>query len=150
MRHYDRGEKRLDHKWGADKAGFESFGKRIKGKCPTTITNKPGLAEQLLNEGVPYPDKESPEAIYNVHEGVIYRAEQTLASDDSWHGFPEMEEGKRRVPREVLTSLMKSAITSGHHKEFRDWMESKLPVTWKNNKFSGEFRKAMMARGKQS
>lgn len=146
---YDCGEKRLDHKWGKDKAGFQLFRGRIKGKCPMSITNTPGLAEKILNEGIPYPDYENPEEIYNVYKGILYRAE-TTDFGISWHGFPEKEEGKRRQPMEVLIPLMKRSIQEGYSMEFKTWMEDHLPTAWKERNLAYRYRQEIAISSKKS
>ncbi|MBF0624446.1 MAG: hypothetical protein HQL82_06525 [Magnetococcales bacterium] len=128
---YDPGNKRFDHKWSRDQAGFRWSGKRLKGQCPASITRTEGLAEKLLNDGVPDPaDTDSPDAFYNVYKGVVYRAEPTLHGV-SYHGFPEKEEGKRRVPDSVLFELARRAKINGDFFQFKQWMQEHLPNGWK-------------------
>ncbi|MBF0143986.1 MAG: hypothetical protein HQL59_11085 [Magnetococcales bacterium] len=76
---YDPAEKRYKHKWSRNEAGFlPPEGRNRRGQCPTSITHHPTIAEKLLNNGVPWPpEAEVPEILYNVHEGVVYRAEET-------------------------------------------------------------------------
>lgn len=124
---YDPGEKRFDHKRSKGPAEFQMVDGRLKGQCPTSITNMHGLAEQLLNDGIYDPGTE---CIYNVHRGVVYRAAPTILGI-SYHGFPEREERKRRVPDSILFKLAQRAKGSGDWTAFRQWMEEHLPVGWK-------------------
>ncbi|MBF0182507.1 MAG: hypothetical protein HQM03_21020 [Magnetococcales bacterium] len=127
---YDPGEWRKKHKWNKDEAGFHWEGQEEIGKCPTSITRDSELAEELLNKGIGYPDAESPEAIYNIHQGVVYRAEVTLPGV-SFHGFPEKEQKRRRVPTAVLLQLAHKAQNDGTFHLFKDWMRAHLPEGWK-------------------
>ncbi|MBF0155245.1 MAG: hypothetical protein HQL64_16020 [Magnetococcales bacterium] len=128
---YDPGEWRKKHKWKQDNAGFEFNGQEEVGKCPNSITHDPALAEQLLNQGVCFPmDEAPPKEIYNVHQGVVYRAEPTLPGI-SFHGFPEKEQKARRVPTVVLWELARRAQTDGTFHLYRNWMREYLPEGWK-------------------
>jgi hypothetical protein len=117
---YDSGERRRKHKWEKDYAGFEVEGGLEVGKCPTTVSLE--LAAQLLNTGVgwtnPNMPSEHPRNIYNVHEGVVYKAAITLAGV-SYHGFP----CKGQVPREVVTRLTQLAAQKKCSKEFEAWLK---------------------------
>ena len=117
---YDPGERRRKHKWHNDYAGFEIEGGVEVGKCPMTITQE--LAGQLLNTGVGWnnpsmPSSDYPRNIYNVHEGVVYKAAITLAGV-SYHGYP----CKGQVPREVVTQLEALAAQKNCSKEFEAWL----------------------------
>lgn len=117
---YDPGERRRKHKWHNDYAGFEVEGGVEVGKCPTTITQE--LAEQLLNTGVGWnnpsiPPSDCPRNIYNVHEGVVYKAAITLAGV-SYHGYP----CKGQVPGEVVTNLKALAAQKNCSKELDAWL----------------------------
>lgn len=133
---YDPGERRDKHKWSKREPGFTpSEGDNAIGKCPSTITNAPGLAKQLLNSGVAWPPDENPPGkIYNVHMGVIYRAEPTLEGV-SYHGFPEKETKSRRVPQEILMKLAEKADDAGEFDLFRKWMRKHLSEGWKRLKY---------------
>ncbi len=118
---YDTGERRQKHKWSNDYAGFEVEGRIEVGKCPTIITQ--GLAKKLLNEGVEWnnpnmPPSNSPRNIYNVHEGVVYKATITLTGV-SYHGYP----CKGQVPREVVTQLKALAARKNCSKELEAWLK---------------------------
>lgn len=117
---YDPGERRRKHKWHNDYAGFEVEGGVEVAKCPTTITQE--LAEQLLNTGVGWNNPSMPPSdcarnIYNVHEGVVYKAAITLAGL-SYHGYP----CKGQVPREVVTQLKALAAQKNCSKELEAWL----------------------------
>jgi hypothetical protein len=117
---YDPGEKRRKHKWNNDYAGFEMEGGLEVGKCPTTISTE--VAELLLNSGVgwnnPNMPSDYPRNIYNVHEGVVYKAAITLTGV-SYHGFP----CKGRVPREVVAELRELATLKNCSTDFEAWLK---------------------------
>ncbi len=118
---YDPGERRRKHKWQNDYAGFETEGGVEVGKCPMTVTQE--LAEQLLNTGVGWnnpsmPSSDYPRNLYNVHEGVVYKAAITLGGV-SYHGYP----CKGQVPREVVTQLKALAAQKNCSKEFEAWLK---------------------------
>ncbi|MBF0613359.1 MAG: hypothetical protein G8345_22000 [Magnetococcales bacterium] len=127
---YDPGENRTKHK-GGEEAGFlPETGRNKRGQCPQSITHHPTLAWELLNTGVPWPpETATPEAIYNVHEGVVYRAEATVPGK-SYHGFPECEQPGRKVPDSVLLELARRSDQSGHYRQFKKWMKLYLPDGW--------------------
>jgi hypothetical protein len=78
------------HKWTKPRAGFEegADGKHV-GMCPNTMSVS--TAEHLLNTGIEeWPDgweRNYPRAIYNFHDGVVYKALPTNPGI-SYHGFP--------------------------------------------------------------
>lgn len=117
---YDSGERRQKHKWPKDYAGFEVEGGLRVGKCPNSVTQD--LAEQLLNEGVGWENPNIPTPyprnIYNVHEGVVYKAAITLAGV-SYHGYP----CEGLVPREVIGRLRAIAEAKGCSQEFEAWLK---------------------------
>lgn len=135
---YDPGEWRNKHKWQQDNAGFEFDGREEVGKCPNSITRHPALAEELLNCGVCFPmGEDPPREVYNVHQGVVYRAVPTLFGT-SFHGFPEKEQRNRRVPSVVLRELARRAQADGTYHLFERWMRRYLPEGWKI--VAGKFR----------
>jgi hypothetical protein len=95
---YDPGERRRKHKWHNDYAGFEVEGGVEVGTCSTTITQE--LAEQLLNTGVEWNNPNMPSScprnIYNVHEGVVYKAAITLA-DCPTMAFPARDRFREKL-----------------------------------------------------
>ena len=117
---YDPGDKRRKHKWAKDYAGFEVEGGLRVGKCPLGLTGK--VAEQLLNSGVewhnPSMGVEHPWNIYNVHDGVIYKAAITVHGV-SFHGFP----CEGRIPREIVNRLRAIAEEKGCLQEFETWLK---------------------------
>ncbi len=120
---YDVGDKRRDHKWSKNEAGFDHVSKGIsKGKCPKGI--RPDLSEKLLNEGIPWGTGRTdyPERIYNVHEGVIYVAMPTEPGV-SYHGFPwRGDTPKRDMPKSILKKLKDRAVEQGFKQEYKKWM----------------------------
>ncbi|MBF0437587.1 MAG: hypothetical protein HQL93_00555 [Magnetococcales bacterium] len=124
---YDPGEWRFKHKWGNDYAGFEIENHEEVGKCPTSIDIK--LAEELLNTGIGDPNMESPKNIFNVHQGVVYRAKVTLLGV-SFHGFPEKETENKRVPIIILRALARRSQADGTFHLFKGWVQKYLPKGW--------------------
>jgi hypothetical protein len=117
---YDPGERRRKHKWDQDYAGFQVESNLRVGKCPVSIT--PDLAHELLNSGIPwtnpYLQRTYPHNIYNVHNGVIYKAVVTVHGV-SYHGYP----CEGRLPREVVTRLRDVAAQKGCSVEFEEWLK---------------------------
>ncbi len=122
---YDAGENRHKHHWKNDYAGFMWQSNKFVGKCPKTMT--PSLAEKLLNEGIPFynPRKQLicpetkqsyPNALYNIHEGVAYRALPTQPCC-SYHAFPEIE-----FPPGIEEKLMKRARAKNCERELIKWL----------------------------
>ncbi|MBF0182288.1 MAG: hypothetical protein HQM03_19915 [Magnetococcales bacterium] len=128
---YDPGERRIKHKWSKDEAGFDPPDvPGSPGKCPSSVTRTPGLAERLLNDGIPWPTGAAhPERIYNVYQGVVYRAVPAIAGK-IYHGFPEKEQHGRLVPNEVLDALAERADNAEEFHKFRDWAKKHLKQGW--------------------
>jgi hypothetical protein len=118
---YDSGGCRQKHKWNHEEAGFANdYGKSI-GKCSSMITQD--VAQRLLDDGIPYPDANNPERIYNVFHGVIYMA--ISSGNNNWHGFPWRKlPGRKLLPASVKTELETRSDTQDHLKEFRAWMKN--------------------------
>ncbi|MEO5339739.1 MAG: hypothetical protein H7837_04350 [Magnetococcus sp. MYC-9] len=133
---YNPGEGRYKHKWLRDEAGFDPPDvPGSPGKCPSSITQVPGMAERLLNEGIPWPPgAEHPERIYNVHQGVVYRVVPSIPGK-IYHGFPEKEQNGRLVPDEVLTALAERADNAGEYQSFRKWAKKYLQKGWGSLKY---------------
>ncbi|MEO5333201.1 MAG: hypothetical protein H7839_14380 [Magnetococcus sp. YQC-5] len=128
---YEPGEWGHKHKWSHDYPDFILVGNDPIGKCPTSITRNPELAKELLDTGVYYPTgTQPPDKIYNVHQGVIYRAIETRHGV-SFHGFPEKEHKIRRVPPSVLRQLARIAKEKNTLEEFKQWMCKHLPEGYK-------------------
>lgn len=112
------------HRWRHAHAGFvEQCGEKV-GKCPSDLTD--AMAEELLNtQAVPYFNPKargpSPDRLYVVHEGVVYRAVPTRAGR-SFHGFPESPEHLARLPRAVLAQILALAERLGCKDRVQDWM----------------------------
>ncbi|MEO5366454.1 MAG: hypothetical protein H7831_08890 [Magnetococcus sp. WYHC-3] len=129
---YDAGQKRRKHQWAKDEAGFDPPDvPGSPGKCPSSITNRRGLAERLLREGSPWPPGTEPaERVYNVYQGVVYRAVPS-GMGKSYHGLPEREHPGRPVPSDVLEILAERADQAGEFHKFKDWVKKYLPQGWK-------------------
>jgi hypothetical protein len=69
-------------------------------------------AEELLQSGLPFSSErwphDYPERIYNVHDGTLYRATPTNPGQ-SYHGFPELPERAKKLPREFKDRLLRLA-----------------------------------------
>ena len=95
--------------WNEPVPGFVEHRGELVGKCPTTISVQ--LAKELLNgdDAVPYsPERwqdQSPERIYVVHEGQLYRATPTTLGA-SYHGFPENPKRAQQLPRELKERIL--------------------------------------------
>jgi len=78
-------------------------------------------AEKLLNDGIPVHNPRNdigcPNEIFNVHEGVIYRAVPTLPGK-SYHAFPEIN-----MPLEIEIRLLGRAGGKGLPKEIAEMVE---------------------------
>lgn len=117
------------HGWSENYAGFvEKDGKKI-GKCPNDM--RPGVPERLLNNGVDGTsaksahDKDWPENIYAVHEGVVYRAVPTRGGH-SYHGFPAGDQ--RKVSGPVKDKILKQARQKDCEKQVKRWMRQHMDV----------------------
>ncbi|MBZ0145982.1 MAG: hypothetical protein K8F62_00315 [Pseudorhodoplanes sp.] len=120
---YDPGANRHKHKWNKDYAGFQVEKNVRVGKCPSNLTIE--TAAELLNTGVPWTNpnisSEYPHYIYNVHNGVIYKAAITVHGV-SYHGFP----CEGRIPKDVLAQLRNLATERGCLKEFEEWVKQHI------------------------
>lgn len=89
--------------------------------CPSTLSKE--HAEQLLNQGIGYPEgSDNPERIYNVHDGVVYEA---VRSGDSWHGYPwRYRPGRRALPRQMMLKLEERAQAQDKQREFKQWVKN--------------------------
>jgi hypothetical protein len=112
------------HHWKEPRAGFVMVGNVLIGKCPSTMTLE--SAEELLNSGVEWSPKgwqrEYPQRIYAVSDGVLYRATPTNPGR-SYHGFPEhysrFPEGNRSL-RDQIVGLARERNCES---ELRRWMQ---------------------------
>lgn len=113
------------HYWRKDEAGFEQVGPNFIGKCPRNLTLED--AQQLLDAGVPWSPpkwpKKHPKRLYAIHDGVVYRAGETVPGR-SYHGYPEH---KSRFPKGKEASATKEALLQraeelGCELEVRRWM----------------------------
>ncbi len=116
---YDAGDNRHKHHWKNNYAGFENRNSEWIGKCPKKMTGE--SAEKLLNDGIPVHNPRNdigcPNEIFNVHEGVIYRAVPTLPGK-SYHAFPEIN-----MPLEIEIRLLRRAGEKGCRKELQKWLK---------------------------
>jgi hypothetical protein len=126
---YDAGVQRHKHHWNRPYAGIVFDGKEPVGKCPNNMTQE--LAEELLNEGIPWYDPKRPlicsqtqlpypQAIYNVYEGVVYKAIPTQVGC-SYHGFPVI----KKIPEEIKEQLYQLAEQKGCKRELTKWLKDK-------------------------
>lgn len=79
------------------------------------------LAEQLLNDGIGYPlGQETPERIYNLHNGVVYEA---VYSGENWHGYPwRYRPGRKSLPRQIKQELERRAEQQDCLSSYKHWM----------------------------
>lgn len=96
---------------------------RLKvGKCSTDIGTD--QAEDLLNTGHKYSSrsagKKYPERVYNVYDGVPYRAQHT--DGGRYHGFPIHPDELKELPS-VRSALEAIAEEDGDLEKFNAWLE---------------------------
>jgi len=116
------------HKKGWQK-NFVGFIEKPKGsfigKCPTNLTTE--QAEKLLNTGIEFspPDwkREYPERIYNIHDGVLYRATATNPGE-SYHGFPEHPTRAQKLPKVLKERILKIAEHHNCLEEIKRWLKT--------------------------
>ena len=121
-------DRRRKHKraWKKNEAGFMQDPKgSFIGKCPANMTVE--VAEALLNSGIEFSSDrwphDYPERIYNIRDGVVYRATPTVPGE-SYHGFPEHPDRARKLPRDIKDQLMQLADKLGCHEEVRKWLKA--------------------------
>jgi hypothetical protein len=89
------------------------------GKCPNDLTQQE--AQRLLEDGIPYHGRYSrksrPERVYNIRDGVPYRAH---IMGRVYHGFPEVPS---EIPPEVMEELRNRAEDEGSTAQFEAWLE---------------------------
>jgi len=110
------------HHGSAPRAHFErdpEDGKMV-GKCASGVSQE--LAQQLLEDAVPYSSpgwrKGRPQKLFNVHQGVPYRAH---GAGNRYHAFPELPEN---IPPQVEEALRNRAEDAGDVEVFDEWMRS--------------------------
>lgn len=118
---YSSPENRHKHRWSKNFAGFDRYYGEIVGKCPNNIPL--GEAQKLLLQAIPdppdeYDDDPYPKRLYNVREGVIYRAEGDGRSN-RYHAYPA--DNIRSMDQDTLEVLEKRADESGFLKVFKKW-----------------------------
>lgn len=118
---YSSPENRHKHRWSKNYAGFDRYCGEIVGKCPNNITW--AEAQELLLQAIPdppdeYDDDPYPKRLYNVREGVIYRAEGDGRSN-KYHAFPA--DNIRSMDPDTLDILEMRADNSGDLKVFKKW-----------------------------
>ena len=111
------------HHWRRNVAGFVTQGGVIVGKCPSGMTTE--FAEAMLNDGVPWSPlrwrHDYPKRIYNILDGVVYRAVPTNPGV-SYHGFPERLE---HLPTELIGPLLALAEALGERERIERWLKGK-------------------------
>ncbi|MEX2620810.1 MAG: hypothetical protein WD250_11400 [Egibacteraceae bacterium] len=111
------------HRWGRDEAGFAMVRGRKVGKCPRGFSLE--TAQSLVNSGMPWSPQswrhQHPKRIYVVHDGVVYRAVETVPGR-SYHGFPEAPEGFPRGARMLKEQLLRRAVEQGQEHDVKRWM----------------------------
>jgi hypothetical protein len=112
------------HKWSKPHpAVVVARGGEKVGMCPSAIPKE--TLEKLLNDGIPWfgesASGEHPLSIFNVYEGVPYRAVRTRAGI-SFHGFPCVSR-RKDVPGSVYPKVMARAKKQGVEKEVIQWFK---------------------------
>ena len=127
---YDAGEPWSQRKHAPQ--GSEPFYKKQNGRvittCPNTIDQT--AARGLLNQPNrfewrdPNDPREHPDAIWVMHDGVLYRAEPTRVGH-SYHGFPETRNmlDKKLRGKKQLRSLLSWAEQHGQRATLEEWLE---------------------------
>lgn len=114
---YGRG--RPKHKWNKLYASLEAHrGGEVEGMCPSNIPAETVL--ELLNNGVEHfvgGGGEHPKNIFNVHEGVPYKAHVTRYGR-SYHAFPCR---KRDIPPRIWRPLLALAAQRNCKHELEKW-----------------------------
>jgi len=109
---------RRKHQWDQPRSEFVEQGGAWVGKCSSEIDLQ--QAQRLLDTGIRYAGrcrgKMRPERVYNVHQGVPYRAH---IMGDRYHGFPEMPS---EIPPGIREQLRELAVRDGDGEIFDEWM----------------------------
>jgi hypothetical protein len=112
-------------KWNHNYHGFVKVGNGWVGKCPHNLTIE--KCKEVLNNGVEYhsprSSHEHPERIYNIIDGVVYRATPTVPGV-SYHGFPERPEFMKSLPRNLKEQLLLRAEQLKCRPEVERWLGS--------------------------
>lgn len=110
---------RTKHQWQNDHAEIIPQDGAYVGKCPNNLSEEE--AQELLEDGIPYHGRYSrkarPERVYNVRDGVPYRAH---IMGRVYHGFPEIPS---EIPPEILDELRERAEGEGTLELFEAWLE---------------------------
>ena len=118
----DRKHKR---NWRHNYAGFVEVANSVVAKCPHGMT--PQECEHLLNtDSIEYRPRrwphDYPERIYNIRDKVVYRATPTNPGQ-SYHGFPELQDRIRELPRNVKDQILARADQLGCRQEVEKWLK---------------------------
>jgi hypothetical protein len=110
---------RTKHQWDRDEAAIVVENHERVGKCPAGL--KKDEAQRLLETGLRWwgrnAGKARPERVYNVREGVPYRAH---IMGRSYHGFPEKPS---EIPPDVRQELRRRAANEDQVEAFDGWMK---------------------------
>lgn len=102
--------------------GYEMF----VGKCPKTLSHQ--VAQDLLTDGIEQKSirKSQPVALWNVHEGVVYKAEPNNVGQE-WHGYPTCEKSEKGgIPIKIRKELLKRAEQKGMLRDTERWLDQGL------------------------
>ena len=112
-------------KWNHNYHGFVKVGNGWVGKCPHNLTIE--KCKEILNNGIEYHSPRSPHEhpgrIYNIIDGVVYRATPTVPGV-SYHGFPERPEFMKSLPRNLKEQLLLRAERLECRPEVERWLGS--------------------------
>lgn len=114
------------HRWSEPQAGFVERAGMTEGKCPRGFAK--ATAESLLNSGIhespPDWDKPFPKAIFNFHDGVVYKALPTNPGL-SYHGFPckgpALGSSKGDMTVRTQRRILAEAQRKGCLQEIEEW-----------------------------
>jgi hypothetical protein len=116
--------------WDQPVPGFVEKRGELVGKCPTTISCTPGLAQHLINheDTISYRPIRwqfaHPERIYVIHDGHLYRATSTVPGK-SYHGFPEHPSRALKLPRNTKDRILELARHLGCETEIAKCLKGK-------------------------
>ena len=109
---YDPVENRRKHRHSLSEPKIVRCGSHWVGKCPSEMPGR--LAHNLLNSGIReyrLGELDHPYSIWNVHEGIVYRARRNNTGD-AWHGYPACQ-ATDKATSSILKELRQRAKNQG-------------------------------------
>lgn len=114
---------KVKHHWDKDEAGTVLVGNVVVSKCPSGLSV--AECQGLLNDGYEWTprgwNRDYPQRIYAVRDGVVYRATPTNPGI-SYHGFPEL---RYLLPpdRKTREAIVELARRDGTEEEVVKWLQ---------------------------